>query len=87
MDRLEDLSPLKILQRGYAAVFVREDKVVREPEDVRIGELVRIQLAKGELHGFHSSRRYEASKGALCRRAFFRGSLPTNRSSRNDSRK
>ena len=61
VDRLEDLSPLKILQRGYAAVFVRGDKVVRQPEDVAIGELVRIQLAKGELH----ARVIEKEKAAV----------------------
>jgi len=47
--RLQDLSPLKTLARGYAAVFTRENKVVKHPADVSLGELVRIRLAEGEL--------------------------------------
>jgi len=49
---LEQLSPLKILERGYALV-TREDehegKLVKSPEDAPVGSEVRVRLAKGEL--------------------------------------
>ncbi len=48
--RLEDLSPLKVLGRGYAAVYNQKNAVVHDPKDVRIGEILRIQLARGDIH-------------------------------------
>ncbi|MDJ0835126.1 MAG: exodeoxyribonuclease VII large subunit [Acidobacteriota bacterium] len=48
--RLQDLSPLKVLSRGYAAVYDSKDRVLRDPADVRIGELIRVRLDKGELN-------------------------------------
>ncbi len=48
--RLEDLSPLKILNRGYAAVFNRKNHLVRGPDDVSFGEVLRLRVAKGEIH-------------------------------------
>lgn len=47
--RLEDLSPLKILNRGYAAVFDEKNRVVRGPDDVKYGEIIHVRLADGEL--------------------------------------
>jgi len=47
--RLEDLSPLKILNRGYATVFNEKQQVVRSPEDVQFGEIIHVRLARGEL--------------------------------------
>jgi exodeoxyribonuclease VII large subunit len=51
---LEQLSPLKILERGYA--IVERDgngggKLVKSPEDAPVGSDVRVRLAKGELRG------------------------------------
>jgi exodeoxyribonuclease VII large subunit len=45
---LEQLSPLKILERGYAIVE-REGKLVKSPEEAPAGSEVRLRLARGEL--------------------------------------
>ena len=49
---LAQLSPLKILDRGYAIVTVEagdERKLVKSPEDAPSGSGLRVRLAKGEL--------------------------------------
>lgn len=44
--KLEALSPLKVLGRGYSVVFRADDgRLVRRAEEVRPGELLRIRLA------------------------------------------
>jgi exodeoxyribonuclease VII large subunit len=45
---LFQLSPLKILERGYAIVE-REGKLVKSPADAPVGSAVRLRLAQGEL--------------------------------------
>ena len=45
---LKQLSPLGILERGYAIVE-RDGKVVKSSEDAPVGSEIRVQLAKGEL--------------------------------------
>jgi exodeoxyribonuclease VII large subunit len=45
---LAQLSPLKILERGYAIVE-REGKIVKTPDDAPVGSDVRLRLAVGEL--------------------------------------
>jgi len=45
---LVQLSPLKILDRGYAIVE-REGKIVKSPADAPMGSEVRLRLAAGEL--------------------------------------
>ena len=45
---LAQLSPLKILDRGYAIVE-REGKLVKAPADAPVGSDVRMRLARGEL--------------------------------------
>jgi exodeoxyribonuclease VII large subunit len=45
---LKQLSPLTILERGYAIVE-REGKIVKSPEDAPVGSEVRLRLAKGGL--------------------------------------
>ena len=47
--RLEALSPLAILQRGYALVFDASGKVVKDAAQVNPGDEVRARLAKGEI--------------------------------------
>ncbi|CAM2008417.1 exodeoxyribonuclease VII large subunit [Acanthopleuribacter pedis] len=49
MARLEDLSPLKILNRGYAVVFDDREQVVRRPGAVKVGSVLKLRLAEGEL--------------------------------------
>jgi len=42
------LSPLKILGRGYALVYQGEE-LVRRAEQVQPGDILRVQLAEGEI--------------------------------------
>ncbi|BDC48627.1 exodeoxyribonuclease 7 large subunit [Bryobacterales bacterium F-183] len=44
--RLEQLSPLKILERGYALVLKDDGKLVKSSADVKTGDDVSIRLAK-----------------------------------------
>jgi exodeoxyribonuclease VII large subunit len=44
--RLEQLSPLKVLERGYALVQKSDGKLVKSPADVTAGEDVSIRLAQ-----------------------------------------
>ena len=46
--RLDSLSPLAVLGRGYALVQ-RDGEVVRSPADVAVGDALRIRLAAGEI--------------------------------------
>ncbi len=46
--RLDTLSPLKILSRGYALVY-HEDALVRDAGEVETEELLKIRLSRGEL--------------------------------------
>ena len=45
---LKQLSPLTILDRGYAIVE-REGKIVKAPEDAPVGSEIKVRLAKGDL--------------------------------------
>jgi exodeoxyribonuclease VII large subunit len=47
---LVQLSPLKILDRGYAIVQ-RDGKIVKSPDDAPVDSEVKIRLAQGELRG------------------------------------
>ena len=47
--RLEALSPLKILERGYAVVFDAGGMPLSSAEDVNVGDTLSIRLAKGSL--------------------------------------
>jgi exodeoxyribonuclease VII large subunit len=48
--RLDALSPLAVLERGYAIVSREHDgQVVRSPDDVTAGELVAVRLARGRV--------------------------------------
>jgi exodeoxyribonuclease VII large subunit len=48
--RLEELSPLKILGRGYAVCYDEAGRtVVRAAEDVAVGDRVRVRVASGAL--------------------------------------
>jgi exodeoxyribonuclease VII large subunit len=43
------LSPLAILERGYALVFDSTGKLVKDAEKVKVGEEIRARVAKGEI--------------------------------------
>jgi len=46
---LRAVSPLATLDRGYAIVQLPNGRVVRDPADVTVGELLRLRVAVGEL--------------------------------------
>lgn len=46
---LDAMSPLKVLERGYAIAHDVEGKVVRESKNLKIGDELRVRLWKGEL--------------------------------------
>jgi exodeoxyribonuclease VII large subunit len=47
--RLEALSPVKVLQRGYAVVRQTDGSVVRSATQVEIGERLELQVAEGRI--------------------------------------
>ena len=47
--RLEELSPVKILDRGYALVFDSTGKLVKDAAQVKIGDEVSARLARGTI--------------------------------------
>jgi exodeoxyribonuclease VII large subunit len=47
--RLEALSPLGVLARGYAVVETGERRIVRDASSVEVGERISVRLAKGRL--------------------------------------
>ena len=47
--RLEDLSPLRILNRGFAAAYNQKNKLIKSPSDAQIGEVIRVRLSEGEI--------------------------------------
>jgi exodeoxyribonuclease VII large subunit len=47
---LDALSPLAVLQRGYAIAQNSEGRLLRDSEGVTIGDAVNLRLAQGRLH-------------------------------------
>ena len=47
---LESLSPLSILERGYALVFDSEGKLLKDARGVNVGEEISARLAHGQIH-------------------------------------
>jgi exodeoxyribonuclease VII large subunit len=47
---LESLSPLAILERGYALVFDSEGKLLKDTHRVKVGDEISARLAHGEIH-------------------------------------
>ena len=47
--RLDALSPLRVLARGYAVAFDRRGHALRAASETKPGEVLRIRLAKGSL--------------------------------------
>ena len=45
--RLETLSPVKILERGYALIFDASGKLVKDPAQVQSGDEIAARVAKG----------------------------------------
>ena len=47
--QLQQLSPLGVLERGYAIVFDADGKVVKSAAALRVGDPIQVQLARGRL--------------------------------------
>jgi exodeoxyribonuclease VII large subunit len=47
--QMEALSPLAILERGYALVFDASGKLVKDTERVNVGDEITARLARGEI--------------------------------------
>jgi exodeoxyribonuclease VII large subunit len=47
--QLEERSPLRLLERGYAICYDAAGKVVQSAEQVALGDRIRLQLARGRL--------------------------------------
>ena len=48
---LESLSPLAILDRGYALIFDADGKLLKDAAAVKIGDEISARLAHGQIHG------------------------------------
>ena len=48
--RVRSLSPQSTLDRGYAVVQRSDGSLAREPQELRIGERLRLRLARGDTH-------------------------------------
>ena len=60
--RLQGLSPLNILERGYALVFDAQGKLVKDAAQVKSGDEIRARLAKGEIDATIKSRRVDSRR-------------------------
>jgi exodeoxyribonuclease VII large subunit len=47
--QMEALSPVAILERGYALVFDASGKLVKDAEQVKSGDDIRARVAHGEI--------------------------------------
>ena len=47
--KLQSMSPLAVLARGYAIAFDRRGSIIKHPLDVLRGDLVRVRVAEGEM--------------------------------------
>ena len=47
--QLEERSPLRVLERGYAVAYDAQGNVVRSADQVQVGDSVSVQLARGKL--------------------------------------
>jgi exodeoxyribonuclease VII large subunit len=43
------LSPNRVLDRGYSIIFSNENKVIRQSNKIKVGELFKAQTANGAL--------------------------------------
>jgi exodeoxyribonuclease VII large subunit len=54
---LQALSPLAILERGYALVFDSSGKLIKDPDAVRAGDDISARVAKGEIRAVVKEKR------------------------------
>jgi exodeoxyribonuclease VII large subunit len=55
--RLDSLSPLMVLGRGYALVFGPDGRAVRSPDEVGVGDELKIRVSAGEIQATVASHR------------------------------
>ena len=65
MGRLDAMSPLGVLSRGYAIARTESGRAIRSPDEVSPGERISIRVHRGELH----ARITEPRRPATCRRS------------------
>jgi exodeoxyribonuclease VII large subunit len=49
MLQLDERSPLRVLERGYAIVYDAAGNVVRDTDQVGLGDAIAVQLSRGKL--------------------------------------
>lgn len=49
VSKLEALSPLKIMERGFSLVYNEDKKLVKSVQDIQLGESITVQLKDGQL--------------------------------------
>ena len=54
--KLDSLSPLAVLSRGYALVWNEAGRLVRAPDDTRVGEALRIRVSGGAVGAVVTSK-------------------------------
>lgn len=54
---LESLSPLAILDRGYALIFDPEGKVLKDASRVEVGDAISVRLARGQIEASVTKKR------------------------------
>jgi exodeoxyribonuclease VII large subunit len=47
--QLEERSPFRLLERGYAIAYDASGKVLRSPDQVVLGDEISVRLARGQL--------------------------------------
>jgi exodeoxyribonuclease VII large subunit len=60
--RLHGLSPLKILERGYALVFDAQGNLVKDAAQVHTGDEIRARVARGEIDATVKTRRVDSGR-------------------------
>ena len=60
--RLNDLSPLAVLGRGYAIARDDHDRVVHSITEVRTGDTIRVQVSDGRIHAAVTSTEMEPDR-------------------------
>ncbi len=56
-ERLDSLSPLKIMARGYSLVY-SDGRLIRSASDVKSGDIINVKFADGEITAEIKERRY-----------------------------
>jgi exodeoxyribonuclease VII large subunit len=59
--QLEERSPLKLLERGYAIAYDASGKVLRSPEQVAMGDDISVRLARGAIDATVKRKKNSAS--------------------------